>query len=104
MQTQGTHIAGPVSGIDFHLKEVVIEDGADGLAVYQVWAGVDRPHTCSVGVTTRAMGERLARAMRAGVAYPASGVRQDIFGKTYVATEMNVVGRRLGADLKRLGY
>lgn len=97
---------GPVTGIDFHLASVDIYEDDTGLVIRQMWAGVDRPEGYAMGLrySDKALAERLRRAMLAGVACPGIGVRRDVLGKTYVATELNVIGRRLNADLKRLGF
>ena len=67
-------------------------------------AGVSRPVTSSVVVTTKKVAERLARAIEDGVAYPYQGIKTDINGRTYVEAGYNVMGRRMNADLKKLGY
>lgn len=67
-------------------------------------AGVNRPVTSSVVVTTKKVAERLARAIEDGVAYSYRGILTDVNGKTYVDQAHNVMARRMNADLKKLGY
>lgn len=87
------------------LVNAVIEQSSDGLfVVYALWSGVDRPRGVGIVVRTRKLAERLARAVRAGVAITADRVMRDTFGSTYVQENRAVLARTLNADLKRLGY
>ena len=69
-------------------------------------AGVDRPSTIGVIVDSNKMilALRLVDAINAGVAYKVEGIVKDSAGQTYVGGSLQVIGRRLNADLKRLGY
>jgi len=66
---------------------------------------VDRPemHAISAG-KNRKLAERLAAAINAGVVFTFERTQQDINGKTFVVANCAVSGRRLNADLKRLGF
>ena len=70
------------------------------------WSGVDRPNTggITVKINNRPLAERLARAIRAGVAVEAESVGVDTAGQTYVVERTHVLGRMLNADLRRLGF
>lgn len=90
------------------LAEVRIEKDEDGLHVFPVWQGVDRPQTGGVALpdtpSGRNLADRLKKAIEAGVAYRGLAIRQDNAGQTYVATDARVLGRTLNADLRRLGF
>lgn len=80
------------------------EDKVDGLSVHPVYAGVDRTEGSGWVVKDRTMADRLTRALRAGVAAPNPTVKVDVYGQTYVSAEHAVMGRRMNADLRRLGF
>lgn len=66
---------------------------------------VDRP--CTGGISCgidRKLAGRLAACIDDGVCHEAPEVKTDINGKTFVSAACRVMGRRLNADLKRLGY
>jgi|7_EtaG_2_1085326.scaffolds.fasta_scaffold90144_2 hypothetical protein len=69
-------------------------------------AGVDRPETIGIHLPNnkQSLGRRLVKAINDGVAYEVTGIVKDDAGKTYVGGHLVVIGRRLNADLKRLGY
>jgi len=50
------------------------------------------------------LAKRLARAIRAGVATPPEDIRTDVNGRTFLATKTVIIGRRMNADLRRLGF
>jgi hypothetical protein len=80
-------------------------DPADGhLSVWTVWQGVDRPCTAGMSVRTRGQAGRLRAAILAGVAVTVEGVGIDVNGQTYVREQWHVLGRRLNADLTKLGF
>lgn len=73
--------------------------------VRPVWADVDRPITSGWEVPSRALADRLERAILAGAVHADAKVATDINGQTYVAANSSrVLGRRMNADLKRLGF
>lgn len=51
-----------------------------------------------------ALADRLVRAIRAGVAVVDPEVRVDVRGVRYATGRQVVLGRRMSADLKRLGF
>ena len=59
-----------------------------------------------LGATTDAdaMADRLVRAVNAGRAITVNGVLTDVNHQTYLNTSVHVMGRRLNADLLRLGF
>lgn len=58
----------------------------------------------SVG-SNQKLGERLVRAVNDGVAWTDVSIKTDVHGNEYVYfSTIKTVGRRLNADLKRLGY
>mgnify|MGYP003983064137 CR=1 FL=1 len=79
---------------------------SDGLTVWVTYpnAGVDRPRTFGISVKRRSIAERLEKAINDGVAVTNQKIVKDELGQTYVEDENQVLGRRLNADLKRLGY
>jgi hypothetical protein len=86
------------------LTDVEVEPGEHGFKVTPVWAGVDRPRSYSVWVTSEKNANRLKAAIFAGVAITVRGILMDVHGQTYADTQNHFLGRRLNADLKRLGY
>lgn len=77
----------------------------DSYVVEAHWSDVDRPvvHGISTGGNLK-LAERLRTAILAGAVYRNPEVRTDNGGKTYVSTTCMVLGRKLNADLKRLGF
>lgn len=73
-------------------------------SVTPVFSGVDRPRSFSWALTSRPLCERLARAVRAGKAISDFGAATDSAGKTYATFKLHVLGRRMNADLLRLGF
>jgi hypothetical protein len=72
------------------------------------WTGakLDRPHTFgwSTGSSSD-LAARLARAVNAGAVFSNPEVVKDVNGKTYVeADQVPMIGRRLNADLTRIGF
>jgi hypothetical protein len=55
-------------------------------------------------VNTKALADRLARAVNAGVVFYEPGLHTDVNGKTFVHAASRVLGRMANADLRRLGY
>ena len=92
------------------IKGTLEVDPTDGHLT--VWADctvqgitLDRPRTSGISVgNNRKLGERLVRAINAGVVFYDICVRSDIHGQTYVAKSCRVSGRTLNADLNRMGY
>lgn len=87
--------------------------GEDAISVTVNWTGIklDRPNTggwCVGPVSkpaTHRMVARLVAAINAGVACtPGKGIVRDNGGQTYVASDHHVSGKRMNADLRRLGY
>lgn len=76
------------------------------IEVSPVWEGVDRPTSGGwvLPATRTDLVKRLALAIEGGAACPNPVVRTDVNGKTYVDYGCVILGRRLNADLKRLGY
>ncbi len=52
----------------------------------------------------RKLGERLVRAIEAGVVFTPERIDRDINGKTFLIAPCKVLGRTLNADLRRLGF
>lgn len=83
----------------------------DSITVRTTFHGVnvDRPeaHGYSLGPDTprnRKLAQRLMAAIRAGVVFTDHEVRTDINHQTFVGYRTHVLGRRMNADLKRLGF
>ena len=89
---------------------IVREDG--GIDVRTVWSAdgvqIDRPEGVGFGLGSRpgaaALARRLKAAIEAGAVFTVPVLRTDVNGRTYVSTGCTVIGRRLNADLRRLGY
>lgn len=91
------------------LQHVLICKNRDGtFTVAPIWSNVDRPYTGGISVgKNHALGCRLTSAWYAGVVCDMSkvSIATDIRGQTYADVPMlNVRGRTLNADLKKLGY
>lgn len=85
--------------------------GSSGIEVAVDWGEtVDRRISGGIVVnsvnpkTARQLVKRLVKAINAGVVYTNPKICKDLFGQTYVDAECRVVGRKLSADLKRLGF
>ena len=65
---------------------------------------VDRKDVYGWAVLNHDLADRLIRAVHGGRAITVEGVKTDITGKTYAATNVAVTGRHMNADLRRLGY
>jgi hypothetical protein len=66
---------------------------------------VDRPDLLGISTgTNHKLAERLVRAIEAGAVFTFERTQQDVNGKTFVVAGCKVSGRRLNADLKRLGF
>lgn len=79
------------------------------VTVYYPNAGVDRSQASAweLGAATaanRALAERMKTAIEAGAVYSNHSIKQDVYGQTYVSASGHLLGRRLNADLKALGY
>lgn len=72
--------------------------------------GLDRDHVFgwSVGVAgskkSEALAARLRAAILAGAAFGAADIRTDVKGRTYLSANSPIMGRRMNADLARLGF
>lgn len=72
--------------------------------------GLDRDHVFgwSVGLAeskkSKALAQRLSAAILAGAAFGPAEVRKDIHGRTYLSANSPIMGRRMNADLARLGF
>lgn len=81
------------------------EDGCVFVNARVVEPAVDRPVTKGWELPEKSpLVARLVRAIEAGAVLPHPEVKTDMNGKTFVSTGVNVRGRCLNADLKRLGF
>lgn len=78
-------------------------ENPDYVSVFPEYSGVDRPLASGVQVHKKHLA-RLCAAIFAGVAYKFREVRTDVYGKTYVDTEHNVMGKYMESSLKKLGF
>lgn len=99
------------AGSPAELEGVIIhrqtdKDLGDHLTVAPLWKGVDRPYVGGMALSPSkiVLARRFARAMVDGVAFRSIEVCTDVEGHTYVSATNKVLGRRLNADLKRIGY
>lgn len=65
---------------------------------------VDRTDLAGWSVKDHVMAARLSMAVLDGKVFGPGTIKTDVNGKTYVTADSNVWGRRMNADLKRLGY
>lgn len=74
--------------------------------VYVVKPKVDRTrhHAWRLRAGDESLACRLASAVEAGVVFTNFQVLRDIYGKTYLQSNCSVLGRRMNADLRRLGF
>ena len=89
----------------FKFKANVVRD-EDGISVFveTVEPKLDRPQSRGWSVKDEKMAARLSRAIEAGAVSPNPEVREDVNGETFMSCGVNVMGRRMNADLKRLGF
>ena len=67
---------------------------------------VDRPVVASWSVPSDRLDlvGRLSSAIFSGKATPNPEVKTDVKGRSYVSTKTVILGRKMSADLKRLGF
>jgi len=88
------------------------EDGKPIITVKVIWTPVDgtldRQQTTSYSLSDtphhRKLASRLVKAIYAGAALPFKGIIKDVNGKSFVDCGMEVMGKYMNADLKRIGY
>lgn len=87
------------------LNATIVPEQNGNLMVEVTTEGLDRRdvYGWSVG-SDRRLAERLVAAIHAGKALTVEGVGRDTGGKTYLRTRAHVLGRRMAADLKGLGF
>lgn len=86
--------------------DVRVTTGIDAIHVVVTTKVTDRERVFGWAIPPKqeALASRLARAVQAGVVLTNPVVKTDVNGKTYVSVDSQVLGRRMNADLKRLGY
>jgi len=73
--------------------------------VETTWSGADRTDGYGISCADNLrLANRLKAAITAGVVFTNPVIKTDINRKTYVTHDINVSGRRLDADLIRLGF
>lgn len=95
-----------------HFDHVKIEresfDGRSCINIGIVWKGVDRPATSSWSLQDTKAGMALAlrfqRCLETARVHRTIELLTDCYGKTYISTSFQVLGRTLNADLKRMGF
>lgn len=96
---------GPPVNVTPRLMDATVTPSDEfGFVVNALWSSVDRPAGSGIVARTRKLADRLADAMRAGVAVRSEGVARDVSGKTFVLETFAVRARTLNADLTRLGF
>lgn len=91
-----------------------IERKTDGITVWFHWKGtegevIDRPECGGISVgkpspKAEMLARRVSAALRAQKLFGPAELATDIFGKTYVRADCRVIGRRLNADLIKIGF
>ena len=86
--------------------DVTVTTDVDGIHVTVTTSVTDRDDVYAWAIPSKhdALASRLARAVQAGVVLTNPVVKTDVNGRTYVSCDSQVLGRRMNADLKRLGY
>jgi len=74
------------------------------VSTHVVGVEVDRTELMGYSVGNLALARRLAHAIKAGKVFGPASIATDIAGRTYVRTDACVIGRRMNADLRRLGF
>lgn len=100
----GTPILSHVLVLDNADDPQLVALGIDGYSVHPIWCGVDRPDVGGWMVKDRKMADRLTSAILTGAAFERVEYAVDVNGQTYVAARHAVMGKRMNADLKRLGF
>jgi len=91
-------------------ERTALSDAPRCLVVKVIWSSpdvkIDRPFTFGISVRWMEvkLAERLKRAIDDQKVFTNPQVRIDVNGNTYVHSDCLVMGRRMNADLKRLGY
>lgn len=68
-------------------------------------ADVDIDQPWGLGISVKAeVVPRLEAAMRAGVVFPNATIKTDVDGKTYVASNSEIIGKFANSQLKELGF
>lgn len=83
----------------------------DRLEVAAHWEDCEADHNYAIGwgfgkptKRTRALAERLVKAVNAQVVFGEPTIAKNVHGFTYVSTLPNCGGRWMNADLKKLGF
>lgn len=86
--------------------DVKVTSGVGAIHVTVTTKVTDRDDVYAWAIPSKqeALASRLARAVRDGAVLTNPVVKTDVNGKTYVSCDSQVLGRRMNADLKRLGY
>ena len=81
-------------------------DMPEHLSVHAIWTGVDRFDVggWTVGKNDVVLAERLQRAIIAGAAFCDIQILTDKNGQTYVGATSVILGRKMNADLRKLGF
>ena len=86
--------------------DVTVTTGVDGIHVTVTTPVADREDVYAWALSRKdgVLASRLARAVRDGVVLTNPVKKTDVNGKTYISVDSQILGRRMNADLKRLGY
>ena len=86
--------------------DVKVTSGVGAIHVVVTTKVTDRERVYGWALSPKqgALASRLARAVRDGAVLTNPVVKTDVNGKTYVSCDSQILGRRINADLKRLGY
>jgi hypothetical protein len=79
-------------------------DGSFTVRASYPHAGTDRVTGRGWSVLDKGLAERMAVALEAGAVLTDATIKTDVNGRTYVAASSQVLGRKMNADLTRLGY
>jgi len=99
------HLEVKFTGVDIRWEPAEDKFSPAHYSVWPTFSGVDRERSSGWGTgKSRPLANRLAKAIRAGVAIADLEVLTNVNGETYVSYRHVVGARHLNADLKRLGF
>ena len=90
------------------VAKATVSRDSSRITVDITWSGAKLDRPCTGGFGLRANDQELAARLCAAINAQAVEVdpvvMRDVNGKTYVSSTSRVMGRRMNADLKRLGF
>jgi hypothetical protein len=85
------------------MMKAIVQQNCDMVTIRGEFQGLLTPGI-SVKKSNRSLVRRLVQAVEADAAFTKPTVLKDAAGKDFVSVQINVLGRYLSADLKKLGF